>query len=645
MIKRRQFLKIGSTGIAASVAMLSGFKTFAQSVERTEAPFRFSEDGSQFLLHQKPFQIRSGEMHPARIPHQYWLHRIQMAKAMGMNTIAIYMIWNFHETTEGVFDFTSPSHDIAEFIRLCQQEHMWVLLRAGPYVCGEWDNGGIPSYLLKTPRTPLRANSLKAPRYMAAATRYLERIAAIAKPLMIANGGPILMVQIENEFGSFASDTRYLEELRQCWLAQGITGPFYTQDGLPQLRENSTSISGAAIGLSGGELADVIAVRKQYPGAPAMCGELYPGWLTHWGEAKLQGTDVDISSTLQDFMRHRISFNIYVIHGGTSFGFNAGANTEARYIQPDITSYDYAAPISEQGAPTKAYFKYRRLIQAALHEPLPPVPNAIPTLNWRAYPHLMPTLFASLWDNLPEPIKTVELNNFEDLNQSGAYVLHRKQLTGARHAHLIAPQINDYATVFIDDRYVGGFSRVKLSHVQIVKHHLQLNNRPTPPSLALQAETENPMLDVLVESLGHINYGAELGDNKGVVKPLMLQTSSTGGGIASQALTDWLTYLLPMDSSYIQHLRPIVTKENKAGLFFRLTLNLDEVADTYIDVSHWTKGVVWVNGHNLGRYWYIGPQKRLYCPATWLQQGANDIIIFDLHQTNAAPIFLADKLA
>jgi beta-galactosidase len=391
--------------------------------------FSFSPDGEHFLLDGEPFQIRSGEMHPARIPREYWQHRIRMAKAMGMNCIGLYIMWNYHETRRGVFDFHSGNRDIEAFIRLCQSEGMWVLLRPGPYVCAEWDLGGLPSYLLSDPDIQLRTDSATDSRYMAAVSRYIEELVPRIKPLLIQHGGPILMIQIENEFGSYASNPGYLEELRQLWLKGGVTGPFYTEDGLPQLERNRTTVSGGAIALSNGDAAQIATVRRKFPAVPALAGEVYPGWLTHWGEAGFAGTNYDLSRILTAFMESKLSFNLYVIHGGTSVGFYAGANVDGSgNYQPDITSYDYSAPISEQGMATPKYMKYRDIIAGYLPAPLPDIPDAIATLGCTGIDALMPTVYASIWDNLPTALpceQSVDPQSFESYGQAFGFVLYR----------------------------------------------------------------------------------------------------------------------------------------------------------------------------------------------------------------------------
>jgi beta-galactosidase len=610
--------------------------------------FSFSPDGEHFLLDGEPFQIRSGEMHPARIPREYWQHRIRMAKAMGMNCIGLYIMWNYHETRRGVFDFHSGNRDIEAFIRLCQSEGMWVLLRPGPYVCAEWDLGGLPSYLLSDPDIQLRTDSATDSRYMAAVSRYIEELVPRIKPLLIQHGGPILMIQIENEFGSYASNPAYLEELRQLWLKGGVTGPFYTEDGLPQLERNRTTVSGGAIALSNGDAAQIATVRRKFPAVPALAGEVYPGWLTHWGEAGFAGTNYDLSRILTAFMESKLSFNLYVIHGGTSFGFYAGANVDGSgNYQPDITSYDYSAPISEQGMATPKYMKYRDIIAGYLPAPLPDIPDAIATLGCTGIDALMPTVYASIWDNLPTALpceQSVDPQSFESYGQAFGFVLYRKQLPEYASGVLDISGVHDYATVFVGEHYVGGVSRTQIPQEYAQPLHVR-HRAPLALPLALPEDRANPggpvSLEILAEGMGRVNYGSAIVDRKGLLEPVRI--SNADGSFSM--LKRWEVFLLPMDDTFIANLEERCTNPLKPGLFFRASLQLDKIGDTWLDMSNWTKGVVWVNGHNLGRYWHIGPQRRLYCPAPWLAQGDNEVLIFDLHQIQAKPVKLADTLS
>ncbi|MCM6776548.1 beta-galactosidase [Nocardia sp. CDC159] len=639
-MERRRFLKVGALSPIAAMA-LTGTASSSPASAAAGRSFGFAPDGSAFLLDGKPFQIRSGEMHPARIPVRYWRHRIRMAKAMGMNTIALYVMWNYVEERPGVFDFTTDRRDIEAFVRLCQAEDMWVLLRPGPYVCGEWDLGGLPAYLLSNPDIQLRVNAFRDPRYMSAVRRYIDRLIPRVEPLLIGNGGPILMIQIENEYGSYGNDAQYLTQLRQLWIDGGITGPFYTEDGLDQVRTNRTIVPGGAIALSGGNAAAIAQARKEFPDVPTMAGEVYPGWLTHWGDPAFQGGDVDISADLKAFMDQGLSFNIYVIHGGTNFGFYAGANADNRsgHYQPDITSYDYSAPITEQGAATRRYHAYRALLGGYLATSLPDIPAPVPTL---AGVRFTPTAFTSVWDNLPAPFppeRTVDPAPFEMYGQNFGFALYRRPLRGYTGGKLDIRWVHDYATVFLNNTYAGGISRPAVPDAVSKALHVT-NNAPLdlPNSAVVGAE---PVLDILVEGMGRTNYGHALVDRKGILRTVSLRDA----GPLTGDLTGWQVFGLPMDEAYVAALKPRLADPARPGVFFEANLTLTAVADTYLDMSGWTKGFVYVNGHNLGRYWQIGPQQRLYCPAPWLRRGANRIVVFDLHQTQARPITFERTLA
>ncbi|WP_230956706.1 beta-galactosidase [Burkholderia cepacia] len=592
----------------------------------------FGDDGITFLLDGAPFQIRSGEMHPARIPREYWRHRIQMAKAMGMNTIAVYVMWNFHETADGRFDFDTDERDVEAFIRLCQDEGMWVLLRPGPYICGEWDLGGIPARLLAHDDIQLRVGSHRDPRFMSAASAYIAALAPRVRPLMSASGGPILMLQIENEYASYGDDVAYLNEIRRVWVDGGIAGPFFTDDGVKQLQENRTALDGCVIGLSGPKAHDIAQIRDQFPGSTVMGGEVYPGFFTHWGDQKFQGADADISRELADFMKYGLSFSIYVIHGGTSFGFTAGANLdhETAEYQPDITSYDYFAPIDEQGRATENFTRYRELIQAHLPDPLPAVPAAPSTLELAGDYALRPYLYASLWDNLPPAIATADAPRpMEAHGQQSGFVLYRHDDLGRAGGSLAARGVHDYATVFVDGAYVGAIARPKMPR------YLADGLRVVRDGDDVTLPTGGKSLELLVEGMGRVNYGDDLIDRKGITATVRL---------GEHPLSGWETYALPMDAEYIAALRPRCTDPTRPGLFYKATLMLDAAGDTFLDMRDWIKGVVWVNGYNLGRYWNVGPQFRLFCPAPWLRRGYNEVVIFDLHQTSPAPIALRSTL-
>jgi beta-galactosidase GanA len=569
----------------------------------------FALGKDEFLLDGKPFQILSGEMHPARIPQDYWRHRIRMARAMGLNTIAAYVFWNYHEISEGRFDFTSPGRDLAGFLKTAQDEGMWVLLRPGPYVCAEWDFGGLPAYLLRDPNLKVRC---LYPGYMAAAERYIRALARVVKPLQVTEGGPILMVQIENEYGSYGNDRNYLKRLREVWQEAGIRVPFYTADGATPYMLVAGSLPGAAVGLDPGSNDRQFAEAQRInPGVPVFCSEIYPGWLTHWGE-KWQHPDVDgVAKQLQALLEKKRSFNLYVLHGGTNFGFWAGANSGGKGYQPDVTSYDYDAPVNEQGRATAKFAALRDLI--ARYRPdaakMPPAPADIPAA---AIPPIAMKPFASLWKNLPQPVASVQPRPMEAYGQDFGMIVYETALIGHKSGTLAVTDIHDYATVFVDGWYIG-----------------KLDRREGVNTIALpKTDNASPTLTILVEGMGRINFAQTMIDRKGITDRVTLN---------GMTLMNWRVYPLPLKEEFIRHLAEGKV-DDRPGIFFRGTFDLAETADTFLDLSGYQKGLVWVNGHNLGRYWNIGPQKRLYCPAGWLKRGANDIVVLDLHQLQPAPV-------
>jgi len=599
MIKRNIIILL-LTGI-----LLIPFSSAAQKVKHT---FRFSP--AEFLLDDQPFRIISGEMHPARIPEQYWRHRIQMAKAMGCNTISVYIFWNYHETQEGVFDFSTGNRNIAEFFRIAHDEEMWVIVRPGPYVCAEWEFGGIPPYLLRIPDIKVRCMD---PRYMAAAERYIKRLSEELKPFLITRGGPILMLQIENEYGSYANDRNYMARLKEAWIENGIDIPAFTGDGPTTFMLEAGTLPGCAVGLDSGSSPDDFSLAaKMNPGVPVFSSETYPGWLTHWGEEWARPDTAALLKEVKFLMDNNKSFNLYVIHGGTNFGFTAGANSGGKGYEPDVTSYDYDAPVNEQGLPTAKYMALRKLIGSYLPKgkKLPQIPDPLPAIE---IPLIFPVRFTSIWDNLPQPVSSVTPLSFEAYGQDHGFILYTTELIGQKKGKLTVTDIHDYATVFLDGEYVG-----------------RLDRREGINSIDLPAgKTANPLLEILVEAMGRINYGPALLDRKGITERVTLN---------NMTLMNWKIYKLPMDWKFVYDLRSSGRSVNKQGIFFKANFSIISTADTYFDLSNYTKGIVWVNGHNLGRYWNIGPQRRLYCPASFLKTGLNEIIIFDLHALEAKPL-------
>jgi beta-galactosidase len=620
-MQRRDFLRFAVlTPLAAAMPALHAATTPLASSETVPdgRRHRFELSRQHFLLDGVPFQIRSGEMHPTRIPEEYWLHRIGMAKAMGLNTIAVYIMWNALESEPGVFDLSTGRRDFARFIQMCQQQGMWVYLRPGPYVCAEWDMGGLPPYLLRDPT--IRVRTKDDERYMQAVQRYIDAVAPRLAPLMSSQGGPILMMQIENEYASFGHDLEYLLRLRAMWQQHGIDGPFSISDGLGQIQKTRTYVPGAALGLDGD--TDFAAAQLIAGEAPVWAGEAYPGWLTHWGDPDFQRGN--LTGTLKQLLADGRSFNLYVVHGGTNFGFTAGANANNDYsgFEPVITSYDYGAPINERGAPTHDYFAFRKLIAAHVAHPLPALPTPPSSAH---FDDVEAKPFACIWDNLP-PAQHVDKPNPNEMlfGQDHGMVVYRKTLTTGGMLHIEG--LRDYGAVFSQGKYLDYLSRVNKPGLHVTEHV------DIPPP----ANGAGATLDILVDSFGHVGYGQAMYDFKGIVGAVTLD---------GEELRGWQAHSLPLDETYVAGLPPVTENLSiRPGMFFKAEIMLSHTGDCYLDMSAWDKGYVWVNGHLLGRYWHIGPQQRLFCPAPWLWPGRNEVLVFDMHRLSATPIQCSDRL-
>lgn len=584
--------------------------TFQARGQNTAAPAQtFTYDSAGFYLNGAPFRIWSGEMHFQRIPRLYWRDRLLKAKALGLNTVATYVFWNAIEARPGRWNF-QEENDLAAFIREAKSVGLYVILRPGPYACAEWDFGGLPSWLLSKPDIKIRCSD---PDYLKPALNYITHIADIIQPYQVTRGGNILMVQVENEYGSYGNDAAYLLALRDAWRNNGIDVPLYTSDGATPYMLEAGSIPGCIVGLDpGAGENDFKQAKLSRPDVPAFCGEYYPGWLTHWGEKWARADTTELLRDLEWLIKHEKSWNLYVLHGGTNFGFYAGANFSDVY-QPDITSYDYDAPVREDGSLTPKYYAIRRLLARYGKEAQPALPA--PAIRMEINPIEM-TPFCSIFDKLPQPLASPQPKPMEQFGQDYGFILYRTTLLGHHAGKLTVTDLHDYATVYLDGKYIGVLDRSK--KVQSIE--LPQN---TPPG---------SRLDILVEGMGRINYGAQMIDTKGITNRVTLN---------GMTLMNWQVYPLPMDRNFISGLSspcPAGDYDNQPGRFFKGSFYMATLGDTYLDMSGWEKGVVWVNGHNLGRYWNIGPQQRLYLPGAWMQKGRNEIIVFDLHKKTAGTI-------
>ncbi len=569
--------------------------------------------------------VLSGEMHYSRIPHEYWRHRLQMMKGMGLNTVATYVFWNLHETEPGKWDFTGDKN-LAEYIRTAGEEGMMVILRPGPYVCAEWEFGGYPWWLQNVPGMEVRRDNEAFLKHTEA---YIKRLYEEVGDLQCTKGGPIIMVQCENEFGSYVAQRkdipleehrRYNAKIKRQLADAGFDVPLFTSDGSWLFEGGSTE---GALPTANGE-SDIENLKKvvnQYHGGkgPYMVAEFYPGWLSHWAEPFPQVSASDIARQTEAYLKNDVSFNFYMVHGGTNFGFTSGANYDKkRDIQPDLTSYDYDAPISEAGWVTPKYDSIRTVIKKYVRHEVPNPPARIPVIE---IPSIKLDKVADLlaYAERMSPVTDVRPLSFEQLNQGYGYVLYTRRFNQPISGTLEIPGLRDYAVVYVDGEKAG-----------------VLNRNTQTYSMEIDVPF-NATLQILVENMGRINYGSLITENnKGIISPVTIAGKNITGG--------WHMYKLPMDQM------PDCTKMGSCAytndtahgarlkdcpVVYEGTFTLNETGDTFIDMEEWGKGIIFINGRNIGRYWQVGPQQTLYIPGVWLKKGENKIVIFE--QLNEIP--------
>lgn len=581
-------------------ALLAAIGAPAQVTTRPAHTFTIA--GNNFLFDGKPYQVISGEMHYPRIPRAYWRDRFRKARAMGLNTITTYVFWNVHEPRPGVFDF-SGQNDVAEYIREAQQEGLNVILRPGPYVCAEWELGGYPSWLLKDRNMVLRSTD---PKYIHAMQIWFARLGKEIEPLLLRNGGPIIAVQVENEYGSFGDDHAYMEAVKSALQASGMGADvLYTADGPDQISRGSLPELPAVINFGTGDAEkSFAALELQRPQGPRMSGEYWAGWFDHWGEKHHETDGAREAAELEWMLSRGYSVSMYMFHGGTSFGWMNGANSNGTNYQPDTTSYDYDAPLDEQGEPRQKFFAFRDVITRVTGTQPPALPPSTPLRTFPIDTHMET---ASLWRNLPTPIDSKTLLSMEDLNQSYGYLLYRTPLAAGDGGELVLDGLHDYAQVYVDQKLVGTLDR-RLG-----------TSRITLPVLPRAAT-----LDILVENSGRVNFTKVIRtERKGITGKVTL------GG---KEPAHWQIYSLPMDDLTRLHFFP---EPCEGPCFYRTQMSVSAATDTYLDTRGVHKGEAWINHRPLGRFWFIGPQHTLLVPGPWLNTGQNEIVFFDLSGTSA----------
>ncbi|MEN4761449.1 beta-galactosidase family protein [Chryseobacterium sp. C39-AII1] len=600
-------IKLFCSVIVFFCAMLSAQQNQKKSFE--------VKDG-QFLLNGKSIEIRSGEMHYPRVPKEYWKHRLLMMKAMGLNAVATYVFWNYHEETPGKWDW-SGQKDLKAFIKTAEEVGLYVILRPGPYVCAEWEFGGYPWWLQNIKGLKIREDNEP---FLSANKKYLTELYNQVKDLQITKGGPIIMVQAENEFGLFAFQRKDIsDQSHQSYLGKivkqikdaGFDVPMYTSDVTDFF--GGGHVEDALPGGNGEKDINklkMVVDRFHNNQGPYMIAEFYPGWLTHWGEGFPRTRTEDIVKLTKDFLSNGISFNYYMIHGGTNFGFTSGANYNKEHdILPDLTSYDYDAPISEAGWRTPKYDSLRLVMAKYTKEKLPDVPAPIKVIK------IENIRFNKLYNvfsyaQTQEKVKAEKPLTFEELDQGYGYVLYQHHFDEAVKGKLDVTGLRDFATVYVNGKKVGELNRF-------------YNSYTLPIDIP-----KNSDLRILVENWGRINYDAQINQNtKGIISAVKINDKNITG--------TWEMIKLPFPDQFSLNMKtkPLSQEEyhtlKDMPTIYQGEFNLKEAGDTFIDMQNWGKGIVFINGKNLGRFWKVGPQQTLYIPGVWLKQGKNEIVIFD----------------
>ena len=577
-------------------------------------PGTFTVGNKTFLLNGEPFVVKAAEVHYPRIPRPYWEHRIQMCKALGMNTLCLYVFWNIHEQREGEFDFTD-NNDVAEFCRLAQKNGMYVIVRPGPYVCAEWEMGGLPWWLLKKKDIKLRERD---PYFMERVKIFEEKVGEQLAPLTIQNGGPIIMIQVENEYGSYGEDKPYVSEIRDCLrsiygkelsLFQCDWSSNFEKNGLDDLTWTMNFGTGANIDQQFRRLGEL------RPDAPKMCSEFWSGWFDKWGARHETRPAKDMVEGMDEMLSKGISFSLYMTHGGTSFGHWAGANSPG--FAPDVTSYDYDAPINEYGHATPKFWELRKMMAKYNDgKKLPAVPKApmpiitIPKFELKTFAELLLA---------PGKEDRGALKTFEEMDMGWGMMLYSTTLPDIPTQSVLTAEMHDFAQVFINGEYIGKVDRVK-----------------NEKSLTLPPVKKGQKLTILVEGMGRINFGRAIKDFKGIVGDVTISAEVDNNEVTWKPREWWQCANDDNYETAVNTLRLTAnsninkaTENTKRG-YYHGYFNLKKVGDTFLNFETWGKGQVWVNGHAMGRIWSIGPQQTLYVPGCWLKKGKNEIIVLDI---------------
>ena len=568
-----------------------------------------------FYLDGKPFQIISGAIHYFRIVPEYWQDRLEKLKAMGCNTVETYIPWNMHEPKKGEFHFEGML-DIERFVKTAQELGLYVILRPSPYICAEWEFGGLPAWLLAEDGMKLRVSY---PPFLKHVQDYYDVLLKKIVPYQINYGGPVILMQVENEYGYYANDREYLLAMRDKMQKGGVFVPLVTSDGPFEENLNGGHLEGALpTGNFGSKTEERFEVLKKYTdGGPLMCTEFWVGWFDHWGNGGHMTGNLEESVKDLDKMLELGHVNIYMFEGGTNFGFMNGSNYYDE-LTPDVTSYDYDALLTEDGQITEKYRRYRDVIAKYREIPEVTFTTEIKRKAYGTLPVKEKVSLFSVLDDLSAPVESSFPQSMEKLGQNYGYILYHSTLdTEEKLEKLRLWEANDRANIFVDQKPVTTLYDLEL-----------LKEKELDVTFERGAD-----FDILMENMGRVNFGPRMEhQRKGIG-----QCVQVNGHMHNH----WKQYTLPLDNIE----KVDFSKEYKEGLpgFYRFTVDIDETADTFLDFEGWGKGCVFVNGFNIGRFWEIGPQKRLYIPAPLLKKGENEIIVFETEGKTRDTIVLKDE--
>lgn len=568
---------------------------------------RFAIGPTDFELDGRPHRILAGALHYFRVHPDLWADRIRKARLMGLNAIETYVAWNQHEPRRGGWR-ADGDLDLGRFLDLVAAEGMHAIVRPGPYICAEWDNGGLPAWLFRDPEVGVRRSE---PHYLEAVSGYLRRVYEIVAPRQVDAGGPVILVQIENEYGAYGNDKAYLAELVRVTRDAGISVPLTTIDQpTPQMLADGSLPGLHLTGSFGSRTPERLATLREFqPTGPLMCMEFWCGWFDDWGSHHHTTDAAASAAELDALLAAGGSVNVYMFHGGTNFGLTNGANDKGRYA-PITTSYDYDAPLDESGHPTAKFWAFRDVIAKYADVP-DEVPGPRPAAPELVAPLEVGPALLGIAARLGDETRHERMPTFDELGHDRGIVLFATRLSrGGTGVLTVGEEVRDRAWVLLDGVPLGVLARDAHERAVVLP----------------EARGE---LVILVEDQGRVDYGSRLGEHKGLI-----------GGVALDGveLADWS--VRPVDLDRVPELASHGPTEGlPAGpTLARGELQLSEPADLFLDTLHWGKGLVWVNGFLLGRYWRRGPQRTLIVPAPVTRTGANEVVLLEFETMAAAEI-------